>query len=42
MKFNTIIGAIEGVETPCVRVEMNTNTIHGHPITPAEYKGYLL
>lgn len=37
MKFNENIGACSGKETPYVRVEMSGNTIHGHPITPAEY-----
>lgn len=37
MKFNTIVGAKEGVETNCIRIEYSANTIHGHPITPAEY-----
>lgn len=32
-----IIGAKRGIETPYMRVEINSNTIHGHPITPAEY-----
>ncbi len=37
MRFNENIGACSGKETPYVRVEMSGNTIHGHPITPAEY-----
>ena len=33
-----IIGASEGKETRYMRVELSANTIHGHPITPAEFK----
>jgi RHS repeat-associated protein len=32
-----IIGASEGKETRYMRVELSANTIHGHPITPAEF-----
>ncbi|MFA6066010.1 MAG: hypothetical protein WC707_02395 [Candidatus Babeliaceae bacterium] len=38
MKFDHTIGAKNGIETPYMRVEISANTIHGHPITPAEYK----
>lgn len=37
MKFDKIIGASGGVETQYMRVEMSAGTIHGHPITRAEY-----
>ncbi|MCK4651205.1 hypothetical protein KAT08_03480 [Candidatus Babeliales bacterium] len=40
-KADGIIGAKLGIETPYVRIEMSANTIHGHPITPAEYKALL-
>ncbi len=33
-----VIGTSEGVETKYVRVEYSGGTIHGHPITEAEYK----
>jgi hypothetical protein len=36
-----IIGASEGIETQYMRIECSSNTIHGHPISPAEYR-YLL
>ncbi|PSL47547.1 RHS repeat-associated protein [Chitinophaga niastensis] len=36
--FDDIIGASEGKETKYVRVEHSANTIHGHPITEAEFK----
>ena len=38
MEFNDIIGASGGAETKYMRVEMSGGTIHGHPITKAEYK----
>ena len=38
MEFYEIIGVSEGTPTRFVRVEMNANVIHGHPITEAEYK----
>lgn len=41
MKFDSIIGAKSGLETSCIRVERSANTIHGHPITYLQYKGYL-
>ena len=41
IKFDHIIGAKTGIETPYMRIEMSSNTIHGHPITPAEYLGYV-
>jgi len=37
MKFDKVVGASNGIETQYVRVEMSANTIHGHPITKAEY-----
>ena len=37
MKLDRIIGAKNGIETMCIRVECSANTIHGHPITPAEF-----
>jgi len=40
-KADDIIGATDGIETPYMRIEMSANTIHGHPITLAEYKAYL-
>lgn len=40
MKFEKIIGAKNGIETNYMRVEMTSNTIHGHPITPKEYTKY--
>lgn len=36
-KANGIVGAKKGIETPYIRIEFSANTIHGHPITPAEY-----
>jgi len=42
MKFESIIGAKNGVETNCIRVEFSANTIHGHPITICEYEKLLL
>ncbi|GAK40673.1 polymorphic toxin-type HINT domain-containing protein [Paenibacillus urinalis] len=41
MKFDKVIGASEGVETQYVRVEYSGGTIHGHPITQAEYNKLL-
>lgn len=38
MKCDSIIGAKNGQETVYMRVEMTSNTIHGHPITFEEYK----
>jgi hypothetical protein len=40
IEFDSIVGAKNGIETKYVRVEMNTNTIHGHPITPQEFLKY--
>ncbi len=40
-KFDKIIGAKKGKETPYIRVECNTNTIHGHPILEHEYLEYI-
>ncbi len=37
MKFTNIIGAKNGLETTCIRVECSGKTIHGHPITFDEY-----
>ncbi len=37
-EYDFTIGAKEGVETKYIRVEKSANTIHGHPITPGEYK----
>lgn len=37
VKFDRIIGASGGVETQYMRIEMSADTIHGHPITEAEY-----
>ncbi len=37
-KFDNIIGAKRGEATQYMRVEMSAGTIHGHPITEAEYK----
>ena len=37
MKFDKIVGAKNGIETNCIRVECSANTIHGHPITLNEY-----
>lgn len=36
-RFSEVIGASNGVETNYVRVEYSAGTIHGHPITKAEY-----
>ncbi|MBR6149646.1 MAG: hypothetical protein IKQ25_00040 [Lachnospiraceae bacterium] len=36
-KFETTIGAVNGRETVYVRIENSSNTIHGHPISEAEY-----
>jgi hypothetical protein len=41
MKCDGIIGASEGIETEFVVVKMSSGTIHGHPITPQEYKRLL-
>ena len=41
IEFDHIIGAKNGTETQFMRVEISANTIHGHPITPAEFKKYL-
>jgi hypothetical protein len=38
MAFDGIIGASAGQESRWVRVEQNSNTIHGHPITQHEYE----
>gem|GEM_PF-5835799 len=38
MGFDDVIGASAGAETKYMRVEMSGGTIHGHPITKAEYK----
>lgn len=37
MKFDYIVGATNGIETNFVRIKYSANTIHGHPITAAEY-----
>lgn len=37
MKFDNVVGATSGVETTYMRVEMSSGTIHGLPITKAEY-----
>jgi len=37
IKLDKVIGAKNGIETSCMRVEMTANTIHGHPITLSEY-----
>lgn len=37
MKFDYVVGAKNGLETCYVRIECSANTIHGHPITTAEY-----
>ena len=36
-KYDTVIGAVNGKETIYVRIENSSNTIHGHPISEAEY-----
>jgi hypothetical protein len=36
-KADHIVGAKQGIETPYIRVELSSNTIHGHPITPQEF-----
>lgn len=38
MEFDDIIGASEGKNTKFMRVEMSSNTIHGHPISESEFK----
>lgn len=40
-KHNKIVGANSGKETCYMRVECNTNTIHGHPILESSYLRYL-
>ena len=40
-KSDSIIGAKWGKETCFMRVECSANTIHGHPISEAEYLKYL-
>lgn len=35
--YDHVIGASDGMETVYVRIENSANTIHGHPITAAEY-----
>lgn len=40
-KYSQIIGAKYGKEVRWVGIEINTNTIHGHPITEAEYRALL-
>ncbi|MBD2871222.1 RHS repeat domain-containing protein [Paenibacillus arenilitoris] len=37
-KFDQVVGASDGKETQYIRVEHSGGTIHGHPITVAEYK----
>lgn len=37
MELDDVIGASGGSETNYMRVEMSGGTIHGHPITKAEY-----
>ena len=42
MEFDDVIGASNGEETSCVKVEYGLdNTVHGHPITATEYKKLL-
>ncbi len=41
MDWGKIIGAKNGIETQYSRIEMTTNTIHGHPIPYQEYKNLL-
>ncbi len=36
-KYDKVIGAVDGKETVYVRIEKSANTIHGHPISKAEY-----
>lgn len=36
-KYDGIIGASGGKETQYIRIENNSGTIHGHPITESEY-----
>ncbi|HDK7166212.1 TPA: hypothetical protein PTV44_000014 [Clostridium botulinum] len=38
MEFDDVIGASAGAEIKYMRIEMSGGTIHGHPITKAEYK----
>ena len=38
VELDDVIGACEGRETKYIRVEESVGTIHGHPITEAEYK----
>lgn len=40
-KAAKVIGANQGKETVCMRVEFSANTIHGHPILESEYLEYL-
>lgn len=41
MKYEEVIGASEGKETVYIRIERTAGTIHGHPISEAEYKRLL-
>ena len=41
IKFDRVIGAFDGVETNYMVVKNSANTIHGHPISLAEYLKYL-
>jgi hypothetical protein len=41
MEFDNAIGACSGMETRFMRVEFSSGTIHGHPITEAEYKSLI-
>lgn len=36
-KYHEVVGAKSGKETCYMRVECSANTIHGHPISEAEY-----
>lgn len=35
--YDRVIGASNGKETSYIRIENSAGTIHGHPITEAEY-----
>lgn len=39
--FGKIVGARSGVETQYVIIKNSANTIHGHPITPEEFKALI-
>ena len=36
-----VVGASAGEEVRCVRVELSSGNLHGHPITPEEYQDLL-